>query len=156
MKQIAGIDTNQFKILIVDDIPLNLILLEKMLKAYEFQLVKANNGREALELIQETQDTPEAFDMAIVDLMMPDIDGYQVIETVRKGCFNNEFKIENMTKEQFPIVILSGMNFNDDVARGLEIGANEFLTKPVVMERLYTTVTNQLTKLVESGNYHKA
>lgn len=156
MKQIAGIDTNQFKILIVDDIPLNLILLEKMLKAYEFQLVKANNGREALELIQETQDTPEAFDMAIVDLMMPDIDGYQVIETVRKGCFNDEFKIENMTKEQFPIVILSGMNFNDDVARGLEIGANEFLTKPVVMERLYTTVTDQLTKLVESGNYHKA
>lgn len=156
MKQIAGIDTNQFKILIVDDIPLNLILLEKMLKAYEFQLVKANNGREALELIQETQDTPETFDMAIVDLMMPDIDGYQVIEAVRKGCFNDEFKIENMTKEQFPIVILSGMNFNDDVARGLEIGANEFLTKPVVMERLYTTVTDQLTKLVESGNYHKA
>lgn len=156
MRQIAGIDTNQFKILIVDDIPLNLILLEKMLKAYEFQLVKANNGREALELIQQTQDTPEAFDMAIVDLMMPDIDGYKVIETVRKGCFSDEFKIDNMTKEEFPIVILSGMNFNDDVAHGLEIGANEFLTKPVVMERLYTTVTDQLTKLVESGNYHKA
>ena len=52
MKQIAGIDTNRLKLLLVDDIPLNLILLDKMLKPYEFQIVKTNNGREALEQIQ--------------------------------------------------------------------------------------------------------
>ena len=71
MKQIAGIDTNRLKLLLVDDIPLNLILLDKMLKPYEFQIVKTNNGREALEQIQAVQDTPEAFDLAIVDRRLP-------------------------------------------------------------------------------------
>ena len=152
MKQIAGIDTNNFKLLLVDDIPLNLILLEKMLRPYEFQISKAHNGREALQLIQETQDTPDAFDLAIVDLMMPEIDGYQVIESVRKGCYNDEFKINAKDKEQFPLIILSGMNFNDDITKGLSMGANQFLTKPVVMERLYTAVTEELTKIVQTGN----
>lgn len=46
MKEIAGVCSNTFKILIVDDIPLNLLLLDKMLKPFEFQLVKASNGRE--------------------------------------------------------------------------------------------------------------
>lgn len=152
MKQIAGIDTNNFKLLLVDDIPLNLILLEEMLRPYEFQISKAHNGREALQMIQETQDTPDAFDLAIVDLMMPEIDGYQVIESVRKGCCNDEFKINTKDKEQFPLIILSGMNFNDDITKGLTLGANQFLTKPVVMERLYTAVTEELTRLVQTGN----
>lgn len=51
MKEIAGICSNTFKILIVDDIPLNLLLLDKMLKPFEFQLVKASNGREALHAL---------------------------------------------------------------------------------------------------------
>lgn len=101
MKQIAGIDTNNFKLLLVDDIPLNLILLEKMLRPYEFQISKAHNGREALQLIQETQDTPDAFDLAIVDLMMPEIDGYQVIESVRKGCYNANSKSTLKIKNNF-------------------------------------------------------
>ena len=59
MKQIAGIDTNRLKLLLVDDIPLNLILLDKMLKPYEFQIVKTNNGREALEQIQALSASEE-------------------------------------------------------------------------------------------------
>ena len=54
-------------------------------------------------------------------------------------------------KEQFPLIILSGMNFNDDITKGLSMGANQFLTKPVVMERLYTAVTEELTKKVQTG-----
>ena len=119
MKQIAGIDTNRLKLLLVDDIPLNLILLDKMLKPYEFQIVKTNNGREALEQIQAVQDTPEAFDLAIVDIMMPEIDGYQVLEYVRRGCPDGQFNITPKTKEEFPVIILSGMNFSDDVAKGM-------------------------------------
>lgn len=153
MKQIAGIDSSNFKILLVDDIPLNLILLEKMLKPYDFKMVKAHNGREALEQIEETQGTDDAYNLAIVDLMMPEIDGYQVIENVRNGCCNDKFKIAQKDKEQLPIIILSGMNFSDDITKGLSLGANQFLTKPVVMERLYTAVTEELTKVVASGNY---
>lgn len=150
MRQIAGIDTNNFKLLLVDDIPLNLILLEKMLRPYEFQIVKAHNGREALEQIQARQDTEEAFDLAIIDLMMPDINGYQVIEYVRKGCNNDEFKINAKEKNEFPLIILSGMNFSDDINKGMALGANQFLTKPVVMERLYTAVTEELTKKIQT------
>lgn len=150
MKQIAGIDTNNFKILLVDDIPLNLILLEKMLKPYEFQIVKAHNGREALEQIQARQDTEDAFDLAIVDLMMPEIDGYKVIEYVRKGCCNEEFNIKAKSKGEFPLIILSGMNFSDDINKGMTLGANQFLTKPVVMERLYTAVTEELSNKIQT------
>ena len=64
MKEIAGVCSNTFKILIVDDIPLNLLLLDKMLKPFEFQLVKASNGREALHAIQERLGTPEEIDLA--------------------------------------------------------------------------------------------
>lgn len=149
MKQIAGIDSNKFKLLLVDDIPLNILLLEKMLQPYEFQIAKANNGRQTLELIEQTQDTPDEFDLAIVDLMMPDIDGFQVITSVRKGCDDDEFHIKARDKDDFPIIILSGMNFDDDIAKGLSMGANQFLTKPVVMERLYAAVTEELTRKVQ-------
>lgn len=152
MKQIAGIDSNKFKVLIVDDIPLNLILLEKMLMSYEFKIIKKNNGREALEFIQETQNTENSVDLAIVDLMMPDIDGYQVIESVRKGCHDGTFNIDAKSKEELPIIILSAMNFNEDVKKGLDFGANEFLTKPVVMEQLYSSVNQELSQKVTGGN----
>ena len=150
MKQIAGIDTNRLKLLLVDDIPLNLILLDKMLKPYEFQIVKTNNGREALEQIQAVQDTPEAFDLAIVDIMMPEIDGYQVLEYVRRGCPDGQFNITPKTKEEFPVIIHSGMNFSDDVAKGMSLGANQFLTKPVVMERLYAAVNEELEMKIQA------
>ena len=136
MKQIAGIDTNRLKLLLVDDIPLNLILLD--------------NGREALEQIQAVQDTPEAFDLAIVDIMMPEIDGYQVLEYVRRGCPDGQFNITPKTKEEFPVIILSGMNFSDDVAKGMSLGANQFLTKPVVMERLYAAVNEELEMKIQA------
>lgn len=153
MKEIAGVCSSTFKILIVDDFPLNLLLLDKMLKPFEFQLVKASNGREALYAIQERLGTPEEIDLAIVDLMMPDIDGYKVIEVLRNGANDGEFNIPAQSKEKLPIVILSGMNFSEDIKRGLELGANQFVTKPVVMAQLYSTITEELTKKIQAGKY---
>lgn len=149
MKQIAGVDSCNFKLLLVDDIPLYLLLLEKMLQPYEFKIAKASNGRQALQLIEQRQDTPDRFDLAIVDLMMPDIDGFQVIKCVREGCNDNEFHIKAKNKDEFPLIILSAMNFDEDIAKGMSLGANQFLTKPVVMERLYTAVTQELTRKVQ-------
>ena len=82
--------------------------------------------------------------------MMPEIDGYQVLEYVRRGCPDGQFSITPKTKEEFPIIILSGMNFNDDVTKGLSLGANQFLTKPVVMERLYAAVDEELEKKIQA------
>ena len=85
MKEIAGKESSSFKVLLVDDIPLNLLLLDKMLKPFDFQIVKANGGREALQEVQKRWHTPDQIDLAIVDLMMPEVDGFQVIESLRKG-----------------------------------------------------------------------
>lgn len=151
MKEIAGVSSSTFNVLIVDDIQLNLLLLDKMLKPFEFKMVKACNGREALNIVQERLNTPDKIDFIIVDLMMPDIDGYEVIETLRNGRHDDAFDIPAQDKLTLPIVILSGMNFGDDIKRGLELGANQFVTKPVVMTQLYTIVTEELTKKIEAG-----
>lgn len=151
MKEIAGVNSNTFNVLIVDDIQLNLLLLDKMLKPFEFKMVKANNGREALNIVQQRLNTPDKIDFIIVDLMMPDIDGYEVIESLRNGRHDDEFDIPAQDKMELPIVILSGMNFGDDIKRGLDLGANQFVTKPVVMAQLYTIVTEELTKKIQSG-----
>lgn len=149
MKQIAGIDSNQFKVLIADDIPLNLILLDKMLKPFEFQITKANNGQEALDVITQRLNTPEQIDLLIIDIMMPILDGFKAIEYLRKGCHNNRYDIDPISKEELPIIILSGMNFNNDINTGMSLGANQYLTKPVIMEQLHSSVIRFLTYRVE-------
>lgn len=50
--------------------------------------------------------------------MMPEIDGYQVIDYVRKGCHNDEFAVDAKNQAEFPIIILSAMNFSDDIQKG--------------------------------------
>lgn len=151
MKDIAGIDSSKFNILLADDIPLNIILIEKMLKPFNFKITKAANGLEALQQIQAKLNTDEQIDLAIVDLMMPTMDGYEVIEHLRNGWKTDEFDFPPFNQEEFPIIILSGMNFNDDIKKGLSLGANQFLTKPVVMTQLYNAVTAELTKKVEAS-----
>lgn len=59
MKEIAGKESSSFKVLLVDDIPLNLLLLDKMLKPFDFQIVKASGGREALQEVQKRWHTPD-------------------------------------------------------------------------------------------------
>lgn len=151
MKEIAGIESNKFNILLADDIPLNIILIEKMLKPFDFKITKAANGLEALQQIQTKLNTDDQIDLAIVDLMMPTMDGYEVIEHLRNGWHTDDFDLPSFSQEEFPIIILSGMNFNDDIKKGLSLGANQFLTKPVVMGQLYNAVTTELTKKVEAS-----
>lgn len=82
--------------------------------------------------------------------MMPDIDGFKVIENVRNGCDDGEFSIPAQSKSDLPILILSGMNFGEDIERGLALGANQFITKPIVMTQLYSIIVEELTKKVEA------
>lgn len=127
-----GIDNSQVKILIVDDIPLNVLLIDKMLAKFKFQILKANSGADALKIIEEQKPH-----ILLLDLMMPGIDGYQVTEQVRR----------TISKEEMPIVILSALNSNDDVNRAITLGADEFITKPVMMERLHNCVINLVNNI---------
>lgn len=127
------VDSSEMKILIVDDIPLNVLLIEKMLTPFKFQITKANSGIAAMESIKKNNP-----DLVLLDLMMPGMSGYDVIKAVR----------ETTSQDQLPIIILSALNSNDDVVKGFRLGANDFITKPVIMERLHNSVLTQLNLLL--------
>lgn len=126
-------DSSEMKVLIVDDIPLNVLLIQKMLNPFNFQIFKANSGQAALNMIEK-----ENPDIVLLDLMMPGMSGYDVIKTVR----------ETKDMDTLPIIILSALNSNDDVVKGFTLGANDFITKPVIMQRLHNSVTTQLNLLL--------
>lgn len=129
-----NVDQTQLTILIVDDIPLNVLLIQKMLGKFKFNILTANDGQTALDIIASSK-----VDLVLLDLMMPGIDGYGVIESLRA---------DEKTKE-LPIVILSALNSNDDVTKGFKLGANDFITKPIIMERLLNCVAQQVNSLWE-------
>lgn len=127
-----NIDVDKLKVLIVDDVPLNILLVRKMLSQYTFQIQTATNGQAALDII--SSDTP---DLVLLDLMMPGIDGFEVIERVR--AFE---KTKNL-----PIIILSALNSEADIVRGMQLGANDFVNKPIIMEKLLNSVAKQINQL---------
>lgn len=129
-----NVDQTQLTILIVDDIPLNVLLIQKMLGKFKFNIITANDGQTALDTIAE-----QKVDLLLLDLMMPGIDGYGVIERLRA---------DEKTKD-LPIIILSALNSNDDVTKGFQLGANDFITKPIIMERLLNCVAQQVNDLWE-------
>jgi CheY-like chemotaxis protein len=127
-------DYSKYSVLAVDDIPLNLLLVQKMLARFNFELRTAANGQQALDAIQQKKP-----DLILLDLMMPGIDGFEVIRRLRA----------NPKTQDIQIVILSALNSNEDIVKGFNEGANEFITKPIIMEKLLTCVVNQL-QIVES------
>lgn len=124
-----NINPAEVSILVVDDIPLNVLLIEKMLKKFEFQILKANNGQQALDIIN--QKHPH---LVLLDIMMPSMNGYEVLETIRK----------EKTATELPIVMLSALSANDDVTKALRLGANDYLTKPIVKERFFNCICTLL------------
>ena len=122
-------DFSQYNVLAVDDIPLNVLLVQKMLSRFNFKLRTASGGQEALDAV--AQEKP---DLILLDLMMPGIDGFEVIRRIR----------ENPATEDIQIVILSALNSNEDVVKGFNAGANDFIMKPIIMEKLLSCVVNQL------------
>lgn len=130
-----NIDACKTSVLIVDDIPINVTLIEKMLKPFHFVIEKANDGQTALDIVADNK-----LDLILLDLMMPGINGYDVIKQLRA---------KEETK-QLPIIVISALNSNEDVVKGYDLGANDFLTKPIIMNRLHTSVITQLNKAMEA------
>ena len=127
-------DYSQFNVLAVDDIPINLLLVQKMLARYNFTIRTAANGQQALDAV--AQQKP---DLILLDLMMPVVDGFEVIRRLKADPATADINI----------VILSALNSNEDVVKGFSLGANDFIMKPIIMERLLTCVSTQL-QLVEA------
>lgn len=104
------------RVLIVDDIPTNVKLLEARLSAEYFDVVTANSGAEAL-LACENHD----IDIILLDVMMPDMDGFETCRRLK----------ENINTHHIPVVMITALDQPSDRIRGLEAGADDFLNKPV-------------------------
>ena len=122
-------DYSKYNVLAVDDIPLNLVLVQKMLSRFNFQMRTAANGQLALDAVAEKKP-----DLILLDLMMPGIDGFEVIRRLRA----------NPATADIQIIILSALNSNEDVVKGFNVGANDFIMKPIIMEKLLSCVVNQM------------
>ena len=128
-------DFSSFRVLAVDDIPLNLVLVKKMLSRFNFQMETASGGQEALDSIARSKP-----DLILLDLMMPGIDGFEVIRRLRA----------NPDTADIRIVILTALTSGEDVSKGFNMGANDYIMKPIIMERLLTSVVTQLS-MVQSA-----
>ncbi|MCQ2072958.1 MAG: response regulator [Bacteroidaceae bacterium] len=131
-----NIDLSKYTVLAVDDIPMNLLLISKILTRLNINVKTAANGREALDMIEKERPS-----LVLLDLMMPEIDGYEVLTRLRS----------NPATEDLRIIILSALNSNEDIVKGFNLGANDFITKPIILEKLTSCVVTQL-QLVEAGN----
>ncbi|OKH10886.1 sensor histidine kinase [[Limnothrix rosea] IAM M-220] len=112
------------RILVVDDSPDNLLLIQSILENEELDLVTATNGTEALELIEK-----ESFQLILLDVMMPDIDGFEVTRRIRS----------NESLPYMPILLITA-HAQPSVALGLDIGADDFIRKPVEIDELLARV----------------
>lgn len=135
IEEIQKLDIAGRSILAVDDVPLNLLLIEKMLGRFNFNIRRAGNGQIALDEIANSKP-----DLILLDIMMPVMDGFEFLSRIRS----------NPDTADIRIIILSALNSNDDIVRGYQLGANDFITKPIVMEKLINCIATQFT-LINAG-----
>jgi two-component system KDP operon response regulator KdpE len=115
-------DFERRRILVVDDEERMVRFIRMNLEHDGFQVSEAFNGREAIQKIRDV--TP---DLILLDVMMPDIDGFEVLETVREVS-------------QVPVIMLTAKGEEDDRVRGLELGADDYVTKPFSPRELVSRV----------------
>ena len=126
----ANINRSDYKILIVDDVVSNVLLLKILLTNEKFQVCTANCGNMCIE-----QAKAEKPDLILLDVMMPDISGFDTAVILKK----------DPQTADIPIIFLTALNNPSDLVHGFQVGANDFLTKPFNKEELIVRVMHQIT-----------
>jgi len=126
----AQINRSDYKILIVDDVVSNVLLLKILLTNEKFQVCTANCGKMCIE-----QAKSEKPDLILLDVMMPDISGFDTAVILKK----------DPETADIPIIFLTALNNPSDLVHGFQVGANDFLTKPFNKEELVVRVMHQIT-----------
>ncbi|CAM2069541.1 Response regulator [Sulfidibacter corallicola] len=124
-----------FNILVVDDEPVNRQVLINHLSLESYHVVQASSGPEALRIMANDH----AFDLILLDVMMPQMTGYEVCEVLR----------QRFTAQELPVLFLTAKNRINDLVRGFSAGGNDYITKPISKSELIARVETQL-KLLES------
>ncbi len=127
---IMEIDRSDYTILIVDDAMSNLLLLKVLLANEKFNVITANCGRRALEETREKKP-----DLLLLDVMMPDLSGFEVAQELKKDpelC-------------EIPIIFLTALNTARDIAKGFQCGASDFISKPFNKEELVIRIMHQIS-----------
>ena len=138
----SKINRSDYKILIVDDVVSNVLLLKILLTNEQFQVCTANNGTSCIEMAKT-----ERPDLILLDVMMPDINGFDTAIVLKKDA----------TTKDIPIIFLTALNTPQDLVRGFQVGANDFLTKPFNKEELVMRVMQQISlvaakRIIEKQN----
>ncbi|MBR6867092.1 MAG: hybrid sensor histidine kinase/response regulator [Prevotella sp.] len=123
------INRSDYKILIVDDVVSNVLLLKILLTNEKFQVCTANCGSMCIE--QARNEKP---DLILLDVMMPDMSGFDTAVIMKK---DPELK-------EIPIIFLTALNSPQDLVKGFQVGANDFLSKPFNKEELIVRVMHQI------------
>lgn len=137
-----SIKRSDYKILIVDDVMSNVLLLRILLTKEQFQVCTASNGHQCIE-----QAKIEKPDLILLDVMMPDISGFETATILKR---------DPKTKD-IPIIFLTALNSPADLVKGFQVGASDFLPKPFNKEELVIRVMHQISlvaakRLIEKQN----
>lgn len=124
------INPSEYKILIVDDVMSNVLLLKVLLTNEKFQIATASNGRQALD--QVIKEKP---DLVLLDVMMPDMSGFEVSQQLKA----------NPETAEIPIIFLTALNSTADIVKGFQVGGNDFISKLFNKEELIIRVTHQIS-----------
>lgn len=132
----------EYKILVVDDVMSNVLLLRILLTKEKYQVITARNGKECIE--QALAGKP---DVILLDVMMPEMDGFQTA-----GVLKSDERTANI-----PFIFLTALNTPNDLVHGFQVGASDFLTKPFNKEELLMRVSQQVKlvaarRLIEKQN----
>jgi serine phosphatase RsbU (regulator of sigma subunit) len=107
------------RVLVVDDHPLNVELLAVNLQRLGYEVVQAESGQAALQLIESNEE----LDLVLMDVLMPDLSGLEVLRTIRGQPGTDDL----------PVILVSGLGDTEDIVEGLKLGANDYVTKPINM-----------------------
>lgn len=118
------------KLLVVDDEIVNLQVIYNILSTRDYEVIKASDGREALEYVK-AEGRPH---LILLDVMMPRMSGFEVIKNLRK----------NYSPTELPIILLTAKNKVEDLVTGFDSGANDYLVKPFSKKELLSRIETQL------------
>ncbi|MDH6535284.1 hybrid sensor histidine kinase/response regulator [Parabacteroides sp. 52] len=119
---------SDYKVLIVDDVPTNVMLVQAILKKEGYTILTADNGAKALTLAKEQHPN-----LVLLDIMMPEMDGYEVLQHLKSNPETNDI----------PVIIMSALSDMQSIVKGYQLGAIEYVTKPFQREELLKRVSHR-------------